>query len=91
MKPSGLDNSSMKLESGFETERVVRNRQDRTRTTNDRLWAGFRSRVNSSSQFRAEAFIEDRGGSDYEVRTNTNSQQNPGFTGSHPKQRTRFT
>ncbi|MGI9291182.1 MAG: MtrB/PioB family outer membrane beta-barrel protein, partial [Gammaproteobacteria bacterium] len=70
-------NSAMKLESGFDTERVVRNRQDRTRTTNDRLWAGFRSRVNSSSQFRAEAFIEDRGGSDYEVRINNNSQQNP--------------
>jgi MtrB/PioB family decaheme-associated outer membrane protein len=67
----------MKLEAGFDTERTVRNRQDRTRTTNDRLWAGFRTRVSSRTHMKAEAFIEDRGGSDYEVRINNESQQNP--------------
>jgi MtrB/PioB family decaheme-associated outer membrane protein len=69
--------SAFKIDGGFDTERVVRNRQDRTRTTNDRLWAGFRARAGSSANIRAEAFIEDRGGSDYDVRTNSESQQNP--------------
>ena len=69
--------SAFRIDGGFDTERVVRNRQDRTRTTNDRLWAGFRTRAGAAANFRAEAFIEDRGGSDYEVRTNNESQQNP--------------
>ena len=69
--------SAFKIDGGFDTERVVRNRQDRTRTTNDRLWAGFRTRAGSSVNIRGEAFIEDRGGSDYEVRNNNESQQNP--------------
>ena len=69
--------SAVKVSAGLDTERVVRNRQDRTRTTNDRLWAGFRYRAGSLGNLRAEAFIEDRGGSDYDVRVNNESQQNP--------------
>jgi MtrB/PioB family decaheme-associated outer membrane protein len=69
--------SAFKLDSGFSTERIVRNRQDRTRTTNDRLWAGFRARSGIATMFRGEAFVEDRGGSDYEVLINNQSQQNP--------------
>lgn len=69
--------SAFKADAGFETERIVRNRQDRTRTTNDRFWAGFRARAGMSANLRAEAFIEDRGGSDYEVIINNDSQQNP--------------
>jgi MtrB/PioB family decaheme-associated outer membrane protein len=69
--------SALKFNAGFDNERVVRNKQDRTRTTNDRLWAGLRSRIGSSINLSAEAFIEDRGGSDYEVRVNPESQQNP--------------
>jgi MtrB/PioB family decaheme-associated outer membrane protein len=70
-------NSALKLQGGANTERFVRNRQDRIRTTTDRLWAGLRSRVGSGANVSAEAFIEDRGGSDYETVVNTAAQENP--------------
>jgi MtrB/PioB family decaheme-associated outer membrane protein len=70
-------NSALRLQGGANTERFVRDRQDRTRTTTDRLWAGLRSRLGSGANLNAEAFVEDRGGSDYQTVVNPAAQENP--------------
>lgn len=70
-------NSALRLEGGFNTERFDRERQDRSRTTTDRLWVGLHSRLGTGADVDVEAFVENRGGSDYSTVVNPAAQENP--------------
>ena len=66
-----------RLLGGFDTRRVERNDQDRSRTTTNRLWFRVRTRLADMSQVDMDLFTEERGGSDYNPAQALGAPQNP--------------
>jgi len=69
--------AGMKLHAGFDTERFERNRQDRSRTTTNRVWFRLRTRLGHNADLDVDLFTEDRDGSDYQVTDNPTAPENP--------------
>ena len=67
----------LKFYAGFDNERFERNRQDRKRTTTNRLWFRLRSRLGQSSNLDFDVFTEDRDGSTYSTVPNPAAPENP--------------
>ena len=67
----------LKLYAGFDNKHFERNRQDRRRTTTNRLWFRLRSRLGPSSDLDFDVFTEDRDGSVYETVPNPAATENP--------------
>jgi MtrB/PioB family decaheme-associated outer membrane protein len=67
----------MKLYAGLDNERFERNRQDRSRTTTNRLWFRLRSRLGDNADIDLDLFAEDRDGSSYETVDNPAAPENP--------------
>ena len=70
-------NSRFRLQAGYDNERRERTRQDRNRTTTDRLWARLDTRWMGSADLDVEFFLEDRGGSTYATDPDAFAPQNP--------------
>jgi len=68
---------STKFLGGFDTERMERNRQDRSRTTTNRLWFRMRTRLAANADLDVDLFAEDRNGSVYEPVAKPGAAENP--------------
>jgi MtrB/PioB family decaheme-associated outer membrane protein len=66
-----------RLYAGLDTERFDRNKQDRSRTTTNRLWFRMRTRLNQTSNLNLDLFSEDRSGSTYSSTSNPAAPENP--------------
>ncbi len=67
----------MKLHAGFDNKRFERNRQDRDRTTTNRLWFRMRTRLGADADLDLDLFAEDRDGSGYTTVENPAAPENP--------------
>ncbi len=70
-------NSSLKYHVGFDTQRFDRNRQDRTRTTTNRLWFRLRTRTNNMVKLDIDLYTENRNGTSYNAVKNSTVPENP--------------
>ena len=70
-------NSSLKFHAGFDTQRFDRNRQDRSRTTTDRIWFRLRTRTKNTSKLDIDLYTENRDGSTYSTVENPIAPENP--------------
>jgi MtrB/PioB family decaheme-associated outer membrane protein len=69
--------AAVQAQIGFDNERFERERQDRSRTTTNRLWVQFRTRPVDGVTLNVDLFADDRDGSGYNTVENPAAPENP--------------
>ena len=65
-----------RVSAGYDYERSERSHQARDETNTNKLWTKFKTRAVDATDMSIELYVEDRGGSEYNV-SNANSSENP--------------